>query len=48
MEDPPSIFFSSDTRIGKNVKIEPNVYFGKGVNIKDNVEIKKFYSSRIL
>ena len=42
MEDPLSIFFSSDTRIGKNVKIEPNVYFGKGVNIKDNVEIKSF------
>jgi len=39
---PNTVFFSTDTQIGKDVIIEPNVYFGKGVKIGDNVTIKAF------
>ena len=42
MEDPSTVFFSADTRIEKDVKIQPNVYFGAGVIVKDNVLIKSF------
>ena len=35
-------FFSLDTKIGKNVTIEPYVVFGKNVKIGDNVIIKSF------
>ena len=40
--DPKSIFFNYDTKIGKDVIIEPNVFFGPNVIIKDNVHIKAF------
>ena len=40
--DPSSVFFSNDTKIGKDVVIYPNVYFGPGVKIGDNVTIKSF------
>ena len=40
--DPSSVFFSKDTKIGKDVVIHPHVYFGPGVNIGDNVTIKSF------
>ena len=33
MMGPETIFFSSDTKIGKNVTIEPYVVIGKKVNI---------------
>jgi bifunctional UDP-N-acetylglucosamine pyrophosphorylase / glucosamine-1-phosphate N-acetyltransferase len=36
---PDSVYFSADTKIGKDVVIEPNVFFGPGVTIGDNVEI---------
>lgn len=36
---PDSVYFSADTKIGKDVIIEPNVFFGPGVTIGDNVEI---------
>ncbi len=42
MEDPSTVFFSADTRIEKDVKIQPNVYFGAGVIVKENVLIKSF------
>tara|TARA_B100000035_G_C20854705_1_gene489052 strand:- start:169 stop:786 length:618 start_codon:yes stop_codon:yes gene_type:complete len=42
MDDPSTVFFSADTRIEKDVKIQPNVYFGVGVIIKSNVLIKSF------
>ena len=42
MEDPSSVFFSADTKIGKNVRIQPNVYFGPRVVIKNDVYIKGF------
>ena len=40
--DPPSIFFSWDTRIGRDVVIAPHVVFGPGVSIADGAEIKSF------
>jgi len=40
--DPNTVWFSSDTYIGKDVVIGPNVVFGPGVNIADNVEIRAF------
>jgi len=40
--DPKSIFFNYDTKIGKDVIIEPNVFFGPDVIIKNNVQIKAF------
>ena len=42
MLGPETIFFSNDTRIGKNVTIEPYVVFGKKVKIGNNVIIKSF------
>ena len=42
MVGPDTIFFSKDTKIGKNVTIEPYVVFGKKVRIGDNVTIKSF------
>ena len=37
-----TIFFSKDTKIGKNVTIEPYVVFGTKVKIGNNVTIKSF------
>ena len=42
MIGPETIYFSKDTRIGKNVTIEPYVVFGSKVNIGNNVTIKSF------
>jgi UDP-N-acetylglucosamine diphosphorylase/glucosamine-1-phosphate N-acetyltransferase len=42
MTGPETIFFSTDTKIGKNVIIEPYVVIGKKVNIGNNVIIKSF------
>ncbi len=42
MIGPETIFFSTDTKIGKNVTIEPYVVIGKKVNIGNNVIIKSF------
>ena len=42
MAGPKTIFFSSDTKIGKNVTIEPYVVIGKKVKIGNNVIIKSF------
>ena len=39
---PETIFFSNDTKIGKNVIIEPYVVIGKKVKIGNNVIIKSF------
>ena len=40
--DPLSVFFSFDTKIGRDVVIEPNVFFGPDVEIADKVTIKAF------
>ena len=37
-----TIYFSKDTKIGKNVSIEPYVVFGPKVKIGNNVTIKSF------
>ena len=42
MISPETIFFSKDTKIGKNVTIDPYVVIGKKVNIKNNVIIYSF------
>ena len=42
MMGPETIFFSADTKIGKNVTIEPYVVIGKKVKIGNNVIIKSF------
>ena len=42
MISPETIFFSKDTKIGKNVTIEPYVVFSSKVKIGNNVTIKSF------
>ena len=42
MIGPETIFFSNDTKIGKNVIIEPYVVIGSRVKIGNNVVIKSF------
>ena len=42
MMGPETIFFSKDTKIGKNVIIEPYVVIGSKVKIGNNVTIKSF------
>jgi bifunctional UDP-N-acetylglucosamine pyrophosphorylase/glucosamine-1-phosphate N-acetyltransferase len=39
---PETVFLSHDTRIGRDVLIEPNVFFGRGVVVEDNVTIHAF------
>ncbi len=39
---PDTVFFSTDTKIGKNVSIEPYVVIGKKVKINNNVIIHSF------
>ena len=42
MVGPETVFFSNDTKIGKNVLIEPYVVIGPKVKIANNVIIKSF------
>ena len=42
MIGPDTIYFSKDTKIGKNVTIEPFVVFGSKVKVGNNVIIKSF------
>ena len=42
MIGPETIFFSKDTKIGKNVTIEPYVVLGEKVKIQNNSKIKSF------
>ena len=42
MIGPETIFFSKDTKIGRNVTIEPFVVFGPKVKVGNNVNIKSF------
>jgi len=42
MVGPETIYFSKDTKIGKNVTIEPYVVLGTKVKIGNNVTIKSF------
>ena len=42
MKGPETVFFSKDTKIGKNVEIEPYVVFANKVKIGNNVKILSF------
>ncbi len=42
MLDPSTVTLSFDTRFGRDVVIEPNVFFGPGVDVADRVTIKGF------
>ena len=42
MIGPETIFFSNDTKIGKNVTIEPYVVIGPKVKIANNIIVKSF------
>lgn len=37
---PKTVWFSHDTKIGRDVTIEPNVFFAPGVTVADNVTIR--------
>ena len=39
---PETVWFSHDTKLGRDVVIEPNVYFGPGVTVEDGVTIRSF------
>lgn len=39
---PETVWFAHDTRLGRDVLIEPNVFFGPGVTIADRVTIHAF------
>jgi len=40
--DPETVYFSADTKLGKDVTIYPHVVFGPDVTVADNVEIRSF------
>ena len=42
LQDPSTTYLSYDTKFGRGVIIEPNVYFGENVKIHDNVHIRAF------
>jgi bifunctional UDP-N-acetylglucosamine pyrophosphorylase/glucosamine-1-phosphate N-acetyltransferase len=39
---PDTVWFAWDTRLGRDVIVEPNVFFGPGVTVADNVTIRAF------
>ena len=39
---PDTVFFAHDTQLGRDVHIEPNVVFGPGVDVADDVTIRAF------
>ena len=40
--DPTTVWFSFDTKVGRDVLIEPNVFFGPGVAVADGATIRGF------
>ena len=40
--DPETVYFCHDTIVGEDVIIHPNVSFGPGVTVENNVEIRPF------
>lgn len=42
LTDPETVYFSYDTELGSDVKVDPQVYFGPGVVVDDNVTIRAF------
>jgi bifunctional UDP-N-acetylglucosamine pyrophosphorylase/glucosamine-1-phosphate N-acetyltransferase len=39
---PETVWFAFDTKLGRDVTIEPNVYFGPGVRVADGARIRAF------
>jgi bifunctional UDP-N-acetylglucosamine pyrophosphorylase/glucosamine-1-phosphate N-acetyltransferase len=39
---PETVFFSSDTKLGRDVVVEPHVFFGPGVSVADGARIRGF------
>jgi bifunctional UDP-N-acetylglucosamine pyrophosphorylase/glucosamine-1-phosphate N-acetyltransferase len=39
---PETVFLCADTRLGRDVVVEPNVVFGPGVSVADGVRIRSF------
>jgi bifunctional UDP-N-acetylglucosamine pyrophosphorylase/glucosamine-1-phosphate N-acetyltransferase len=39
---PETVFLSADTKLGRDVTVEPNVVFGPGVTVEDGATIKSF------
>jgi bifunctional UDP-N-acetylglucosamine pyrophosphorylase/glucosamine-1-phosphate N-acetyltransferase len=39
---PETVWFSFDTKIGRDVLVEPNVFFGPGVTVGDHVRLRAF------
>src|SRR3546814_3481203 len=37
---PDTVWFAWDTKLGRDVTIEPNVFFGPGVTVADGVKIR--------
>lgn len=42
LQDPNTVYFSHDTKIGRDCTVGASVVFGENVDIEDNVEIKSF------
>jgi bifunctional UDP-N-acetylglucosamine pyrophosphorylase/glucosamine-1-phosphate N-acetyltransferase len=42
MVAPQTVFLSADTKLGRDVTIEPNVVFGPGVTVEDGALIRSF------
>jgi bifunctional UDP-N-acetylglucosamine pyrophosphorylase/glucosamine-1-phosphate N-acetyltransferase len=40
--DPSTVWFSADTALGRDVTIEPHVFFGPGVSLGDGVQVRAF------
>ncbi|WP_340151662.1 bifunctional UDP-N-acetylglucosamine diphosphorylase/glucosamine-1-phosphate N-acetyltransferase GlmU [uncultured Sneathiella sp.] len=40
--DPETVWFSHDTKLGRDVVVEPGVFFGPKVTVGDNVRIKAY------
>ncbi len=42
LKAPETVFFSFDTKLGRDVTVEPNVVFGPGVSVADGATIRAF------
>ncbi|WP_421723860.1 bifunctional UDP-N-acetylglucosamine diphosphorylase/glucosamine-1-phosphate N-acetyltransferase GlmU [Bauldia sp.] len=40
--DPDTVYFSHDTRIGRDVVVEPHVFFARGVTVGDNATVRAY------
>src|SRR3546814_8308165 len=40
--DPATVWLAADTRLGRDVTVQPSVFFGPGVSVGDRVEIRSF------